>query len=265
MTQNGRNELRHILTQTLTMFLRVAEDQNRDKAVAVKDLAGLVQPFLASPAIAMMIGEQYGRLLSQVDKGTNLTITGETGNYYAVLMIDRSVGFIEKARVNLLDYEVTSSQTLPSGAPAGQLGQALIQTAVQFMGVPYVYGGVTTNGIDCSAFVRAVYEANGVSLPRTAAEQASVGMPVSTTDVTTWLPGDRIYFQCHHDYIDHAGMYIGNGYFIHSSIGNHGVAVTRIDSPYYWSHIVTVRRSAALMSDASSAGTPAQDTESSQQ
>jgi hypothetical protein len=63
LTQNGRNELRHILSQILTMFLRVAEDQHRGKAVAVAELSSLVQPFLTSPAIAVMIGEHYGRLL----------------------------------------------------------------------------------------------------------------------------------------------------------------------------------------------------------
>ena len=101
--------------------------------------------------------EQYGRLFaSQVDKGTNLTITGESGEFYAVMMIDRSIGFIAKDKVQLLDYQVTANQTLPSGTQAGPLGQSLIQTAVQFMGVPYVYGGESTNGIDCSAFVQSV-------------------------------------------------------------------------------------------------------------
>lgn len=190
--------------------------------------------------------EEYGRVLSTVGKGTSITITGETDTYYAVLMIDRSMGLIPKDKVQLLDYEVTASQT---GAQGGPLGQALVQTAVKFMGVPYVYGGETTDGIDCSAFVQSVYSANGMSLPRTAHEQANVGYAVSTTDPSQWIPGDRIYFQCHHDYIDHAGMYIGNGYFIHSSVGNHGVNVDRIDNKYYWDHIVTVRRSPELQAD----------------
>jgi cell wall-associated NlpC family hydrolase len=130
--------------------------------------------------------------------------------------------------------------------------------------IPYRYGGTTINGIDCSAFVRAIYATQGMILPRTAAEQAGVGYAVPLRDSSQWQVGDRLYFQCHHGYVDHAGMYIGGGYFIHSHAGK-GVDVSRVDDAYYWNHLVAVRRSPEMLDDAQTgAETAAPDTEQSQ-
>jgi cell wall-associated NlpC family hydrolase len=205
--------------------------------------------------------EDYGRLLSRCPKGTNIVVTGEATNYYSVIMSNYTIGFILKKNVELLPLEVSSPLA------GGPLAASIRATALRYLYVPYVWGGNTTDGIDCSGLVKAVFSANGIELPRTAAEQANQGYQVPLTDVAQWLPGDRMYFQCHHSYIDHAGMYIGNGWFIHSSIGNNGVNVTRVDSPYYWSHLVAVRRSPQLVSDAQTAqATPATaDYESDQQ
>jgi hypothetical protein len=210
--------------------------------------------------------EQYGRLLSRVPKGTYLIVTGETDDFYAVVMADQSLGFIAKKSVQMLDYQITAPVTGSLGS-ASPLQQSLVQTAMQYLGVPYVYGGTTANGIDCSAFVQNVYATNGLSLPRTAAQQAQLGYSVSLNDVRQWQPGDRMYFQCHHNFVDHAGMYIGNGYFVQSSISGHGVAVTQVSDPYYFAHLVVVRRSPQLVQTAQAAqSTPAlPDPESSQE
>ena len=215
--------------------------------------------------------EQYGRLLSRVSKGQNLTITGQEGDYYAVMMVDGSLGFISKDQVQLLDYEITADRSSITQA-CGPKGQALIQLAMQYFNqVPYRYGGTSLvadgSGIDCSAFVQQIYAKEGMDLPRTAAEQAAVGYGVALRDMTQWQVGDRLYFQCHHDYTDHAGMYIGNGYFIHSHIGAK-VSVSKIDdpaAPYYWDHLVAVRRSPEMLGDAQPASaTAAPDTEQSE-
>jgi len=196
--------------------------------------------------------EQFGRLLSRCPKGTYLIVTGETDNYYAVIMADHSLGFILKKSVQLLDYQITAPQAT-SVASASPLAQSLVQTAMQYLGVPYVWGGNTSDGIDCSGLIKAVYSANGITLPRTAAQQAALGYSVPLNDLSQWQPGDRLYFQCHHSYVDHVGMYIGNGYFVHSSIGNHGVDVTPVNTPFYWNHLVVVRRSPELVQNAQTA------------
>jgi len=206
--------------------------------------------------------ERQGRVLSVVGKGQNLAIIGQTETQYAVLMIDRSTGFIPKSSVHLLDLQVVntggsipdpsdpnSSAGTPTG-DAGPLGERLVRSATNYLGVPYLFGGETKDGIDCSAFVRAVYAENGISLPRVSRDQVNVGYEVPKANVSQWVAGDRMYFACHHPDIDHTGMYIGDGYFIHASAGhNHQVAIDRVDNAYYYGHLVAVRRSQELLGD----------------
>ncbi len=199
--------------------------------------------------------EASGRVLSVCPKGQYLALSGQTATQYAVLMIDHSLGFVAKSDVQMLDYQVVNNS--PSGDSGtasfgdGSLGQALVQTAQGYLGVPYVWGGTTSSGIDCSGFVKAVYAAHGITLPRVSGDQAAVGYDVPRGDWSQWVPGDRMYFACHHPRIDHTGMYIGGGYFIHASMG-HGqsVAIDRVDGAYYAAHLVCVRRSHELVGDA---------------
>jgi cell wall-associated NlpC family hydrolase len=106
------------------------------------------------------------------------------------------------------------------------------------MGVRYQWGGNTEAGIDCSGFMKKIFFACGYSLPRTAAEQMGLGMPVQPEQLQA---GDRLYFG-HGSKITHTGLYIGNGYFIHSSAGEHGVAVSRLTDQTYWKIFAGARR-----------------------
>ncbi len=211
--------------------------------------------------------ETGGRVLSVCPKGQYIALSGQTPTQYAVLMIDHSVGFVSKTDVQLLNYQVvnnapdaTDAAPDPVTAAAdGSLGQKLVQAAQGYLGVPYVWGGNTTAGIDCSGFVKAVYASNGITLPRHSGDQAAVGYDVPRSDWSQWVPGDRMYFACHHPEIDHTGMYIGGGYFIHASAGHgHQVAIDRVDAAYYATHLVCVRRSRELVGDAPAPGPVAQ-------
>jgi cell wall-associated NlpC family hydrolase len=191
--------------------------------------------------------DRWGRLLSTCRAGQYLAINSESELDYGVLMIDRSIGFIRKSDVTLLAYQVVD--TSPAAQP-GSLADRLVQTARQYLGVPYVWGGNTYAGIDCSGFVKAVFDQNGIDLPRHSGDQANIGYDVPKTDISIWVPGDRLYFACHHPEIDHTGMYIGQGYFIHASASHdHQVAIDRVDNPYFYGHLVAVRRSRELYLD----------------
>jgi cell wall-associated NlpC family hydrolase len=205
--------------------------------------------------------DRYGRILSVCQKGTNLAISGETDTQYAVLMVDRTVGYVDKSDVQLLDYQVVSGDPASDAAGAGgtALGSQLVQTAYTYLNVPYVWGGNDRDGIDCSGFVKAVFAQYGITLPRHSGDQAAIGLDVPRDRVDLWQPGDRMYFACHSPDIDHTAMYIGSGYFIHASAGHgHQVAIDRVDNAYYYSHLVCVRRSPELMQDASNPSTGAQ-------
>lgn len=113
--------------------------------------------------------------------------------------------------------------------------------ALKYKGTPYVWGGESlSNGIDCSGFVKKLFGKIGVDLPRTAAEQALVGTPITRLD--DLQPGDRLYFwETKRNKIGHTGIYMGGGYFIHSSRGNGGVD-TDILSARWQKILVAARR-----------------------
>ena len=188
---------------------------------------------------------ERSRVYSTCLKGTPLAVVGSSGSWLGVLMIDGSVGWIPADRVKMLDYRV-STASLSRGSFSYRGGNdrvaednPIVQTAFRYMGVPYVYGGTSTDsGIDCSAFVRKVFQENGYKLPRTAREQASVGIPVTNGDIK---PGDRLYFACKHSYVDHCGIYIGGGYFIHASASRGGVAVDSLEGLYSRTLVAVMR------------------------
>jgi cell wall-associated NlpC family hydrolase len=242
---------------------------------AASPITGVVATVLNDNAAIYAGREQYGVLLSRVAKGTTIVVTGQTDTYYAVAMNNHTTGFIAKTDAQLDDIQITAAGTGADASDTGSsvstqnipaLAQGLLQSASTYLGVaPYVWGGTSIDGIDCSGFVQAVYAQNGITLPRTAAEQASVGYDVPLRDLTQWQPGDRMYFMCHHEYIDHTGMYIGNGYFIHSSIHHHGVDIDKVESPFYWDHLVAVRRSAELVQQVSQPQVGSADFETNQE
>lgn len=131
-----------------------------------------------------------------------------------------------------------SSTGSGSGSNAGQStqtassnGQAVVDYARQFLGNPYVYGGNSlTNGTDCSGFVKGVYAAFGINLPRTSAEQRNVGYAVSLSEIQ---PGDIV---C---YSGHVGIYAGNNTLIHASNEKTGITLT---SPVTYRSVLAVRR-----------------------
>lgn len=90
---------------------------------------------------------------------------------------------------------------------------SVLNNAYALMGIPYVYGGSTTAGFDCSGFTQYVYKKAGITIPRVSYEQAAAGKTVSYAKMR---PGDLV---CFNSPVSHVGIYIGNGKFIHASTG----------------------------------------------
>lgn len=116
---------------------------------------------------------------------------------------------------------------------------AIISTAKKYIGVPYLWGGTTPSGFDCSGFVQFVFKAHGISLNRTCETQYKHGTYVSKSNLQ---PGDLVFFQnTYKAGISHVGIYIGNGQFIHAS-SSKGVVISNLSSSYYVSHYYGARR-----------------------
>ncbi|MBP2654051.1 MAG: NlpC/P60 family protein [Firmicutes bacterium] len=118
-------------------------------------------------------------------------------------------------------------------------GAAIITTAQKYMGVPYVWGGETTSGFDCSGFTQYVMKSNGVTLPRTAADQFAIGSPVQKTDLKA---GDLVFFTTYKPGASHVGFYMGDGNFIHASSVAAKVTVSNLSEAYYVEHYIGARR-----------------------
>ncbi len=195
----------------------------------------------AAPASIHIRRSFHSRMLAEIRPGTYLALVKEAGDWYGVLMSDRSTGWLPKHAVNVLNYDVVSTAPhyASSRGTAGWAQRAILAEAYKFLGVPYKWGGESWNGLDCSAFVKHCFGILGINLPRTAHEQAQIGMAVSVPDLQM---ADRLYFADRDGRITHTGIYIGNGYFIHSSSSRHGVAVSRLDEPLYAKMFCGARR-----------------------
>ncbi len=128
---------------------------------------------------------------------------------------------------------VTSPQPAPVYAPPSKYGGA-VGIAMQYLGTPYVYGGASPGGFDCSGFVMYVFNQIGVSLPHNAAAQYGYGMPVSRDQLQA---GDLVFFNG----LGHVGIYIGGGQFIHSPHTGDVVKISSL-SGWYSSTWVGARR-----------------------
>jgi cell wall-associated NlpC family hydrolase len=151
-----------------------------------------------------------------------LVVRPHSDRYTAVLMNKGVVGYVRADKVAILPEKVKMTTGRESGGSTVSRAAAA-RKGINFIGTPYVWGGNDINrGIDCSGFVKELYGDIGINLPRTAAEQARVGKPI--TRLEDLQPGDRLYFwEKKRGKIGHTGLYLGNGYFVHSSRGKNGV------------------------------------------
>ena len=180
-------------------------------------------------------------ILGAYNNGTPLTITGTSGDWSAVT-INGLKGYMSSAYVTTTKPSTTtanpnSTSTTPSTSTGGQ---QIVDTAKQYLGYPYVYGGMSPAGFDCSGFVGYVYKLCGYSLKRVASDiYYNNGTSVSKDNLQ---PGDLVFFSNSSESIGHVGIYIGSGQFIHASSSTVGVIISDLNSSYYVQHYQGAKR-----------------------
>ncbi|TCL37195.1 cell wall-associated NlpC family hydrolase [Anaerospora hongkongensis] len=132
----------------------------------------------------------------------------------------------------------TAVPQVSRGRESSAVSARIILTAQRYQGVPYVWGGTSPGGFDCSGFTQYVFALNGVNLPRTADVQFEVGIPVRYGQLQ---PGDLVFFSTYEPGPSHNGIYLGSGRFISAS-SSRGVAIDRLDSDYWSSRYLGARR-----------------------
>ncbi len=139
------------------------------------------------------------------------------------------------------DVQSLRRQVLPARSLEADAAWArgIIGTAKQYLGAPYRYGGTAPSGFDCSGFVMYVFGQHGMSLPHSSRAQFDTGVPVDRSELS---PGDLVFFMTGgSSRINHVGIYIGDGSFIHAST-NKGITITSLADDTYASQYVGARR-----------------------
>lgn len=168
--------------------------------------------------------------LIEVTLGARLAVIGVHGGFVRVAVPGGDAGYIAADAVVLYDRGAT---------PPRKGADDIIRTATQLVGVPYLWGGASTDGVDCSGLVYTVFYVNGIVLPRDAHDQYVVGTPVDRADLR---PGDLVFYSTYAAGASHVGIYMGDGKVIQSGSKTGGVAVISIDDPHYGPKYIGARR-----------------------
>jgi cell wall-associated NlpC family hydrolase len=185
----------------------------------------LVRDRKAQAALVQKRAAAKARISTQLRRQQRLynSIKGEIAHLVAMQRA-RQLALARQARQRLASYQGQTNNPaldLSTGfTPPPSQYTGVVAIAMQYLGVPYVWGGSSPGGFDCSGLVMYVYAQVGVSLPHYTGAQWGMGVPVAYSDLQ---PGDLVFF----DGLGHVGIYIGGGEFIHAP---HTGDVVRIDS-----------------------------------
>lgn len=194
--------------------------------------------------------------LARANQGEQAYIIGFNNQWYKVIY-NSHVGYIRSDYLNLTEipYENAASSKEPlffeNGKSTGVTPSAaalkgdnntasqIIANAKKHLGTPYVWGGTSPSGFDCSGFVQYVFKQSGISLPRSTTDQVKVGTYVSKSNLK---PGDLVFLQnTYRQGVSHVGIYIGDGKMIHAS-SSKGVVTSSLSTSYYTQHYHSARR-----------------------
>jgi len=156
----------------------------------------------------------------------------------AIANFQRDRGLDTDGVIGADTYRALMGREIETSRGGSSSVRRVVQTSLSYQGVPYVFGGTTPNGFDCSGFTRYVFAQAGIYLPRSADEQYEVGRAVSYSRLQA---GDLVYFSTYESGASHVGIYLGNGQFI-SATSSRGIAIARLDSGYWGDRYIGARR-----------------------
>ncbi len=165
-------------------------------------------------------------------------VLDESGDWYKIL-VSGVEGYVHKDFVNtMLESE---ESILKLSLSKRDKGKEIVDNALTFIGVKYVYGGTNLEtGVDCSGFVQTIYRNFDIKLNRVASAQYMQGISINKSDLK---PGDLIFFRYYNSSeVSHIGIYIGDNKMVHASSSRGQVVVSDINSKYYIDNYVGSKR-----------------------
>lgn len=170
-------------------------------------------------------------IVAQLPEGSKLEIIYTDLGWYNVRMENGVTGFVFAPYIT--KAEVVTSMN-------NEIAKQIATDAHNYIGSRYVYGTAGPYTFDCSGFTSYLYKQYGITLPRTSTSQGQIGTYVDKSALTE---GDIVCFSNRSDRrINHVGIYVGDGNFIHASTSVRGVVIDSLYSNYYANHYVTARR-----------------------
>ena len=189
-------------------------------------------------------GNETERAVAAFQHDNKITVTGIVTNvtWRALRKAKEKKGRVLPApKVTASDVDTSKPTTL---APYGRSfissvqGKQIVSTAQTLMGIPYVFGGTTTDGFDCSGLLQYVFKMHGLTIPRLADEQYNLG---KSAKIHQLVAGDLVFFTTYTDGVSHCGIYVGDGKFLHAS-SSRGVIIDSLDNEYWRTRFVGARK-----------------------
>ncbi len=172
------------------------------------------------------IPNKEAQVVSDIVAGGVVELLGEENEFFKIRFPDKREGFVLKTEAMQYTKWITSINPTQEN---------LVATSKKFMGLPYLWGGTSTKGVDCSGFTKTVYFLNGMVIPRDASQQVHTGKEIdSIKNFESLQKGDLLFFgrkktDSTKEKVVHVGMWIGNKEFIHAS-GSGRVQIGSTDS-----------------------------------
>ena len=182
-------------------------------------------------------GNETKAALEQFQRDQHITVTGIVNNAtWRALKTAKPLKNTQKTTQStnlkkIATDDFSDSRLVPFGKVLINKTQAaaVVKTAKRLIGVPYVFGGTTPSGFDCSGFLQYVFKENGILIPRLADEQYKLGKAVNTKELSA---GDLVFFTTYEAGASHCGIYLGEGQFLHTS-SSRGVRIDYLDNTYW--------------------------------
>lgn len=212
--------------------------------VSVSDVSSIGTGTINGDKVNVRSGpSKLDEVITRLNDGDKVSLLAKSSDWYNIKTSDGTCGWVNEDFILLKNSKSSRGDEDRSKAVGSANGEKVIEYAKKFLGVKYVYGGTSPSGFDCSGFTLYVYSHFGIDLERVASSQAKQGDYIKKANLQA---GDLVFFDTDggHNYINHAGIYIGDGNFIEASSGSstHKVIVANLDSGFYANAYMTARR-----------------------